>query len=186
MAVNRLFPLLTRILPCGKERLAFANVSRILRLQQNNVVQLCETSWNLERMKGLVFQGEKLVRREGGAGSVLAPFMVQQREIGSDIQILLGVCGATTLGTEDRIGAIVILWPQAVHHEFGMGGALRARALNRAELRRPGEIQEIESNRPGPPLFCPRAKRAKPESRTRMRMLKRSERGTRSRHMALC
>lgn len=107
-------------------------------------VDLGDLWWDLERVKCLMLCGEESLGTEGRACSVLFPFVLEQPQVRGDVEVLLGVCRARFVAAVNRIGAIVILRPEAVEDEAGVGRALRRGPLDGAELRCPGKIHEVE------------------------------------------
>jgi hypothetical protein len=91
-----------------------------------------------------VFHGEEALRTDAGAGTVLGPFVFEECQVGGDVKVLREVGGGWLFAAEDRIGAVIILCPEAVEDEAWMRGALGRGALNGAELGRPREIHKVE------------------------------------------
>lgn len=86
---------------------------------------------------------EEGVGAESGAGAVRLPFVLEKALVGIDVFVLRGVNGT---GRGRAIGgpiAIGVLRPKAVEHEGWMCCALGGAGMGIAELRRPGEIEQI-------------------------------------------
>ena len=103
---------------CGKE------VEDGVGCHADLLIDVLELGWDLEGVEGLVFHGEEASRADSRAGAVLGPLMLKKREIGSDVKVLRDVCGGGFFATKDRVGAVVVLCPEAVQDEAGMRGAL--------------------------------------------------------------
>jgi len=87
--------------------------------------------------------GEEGIGGEAGAGAVGAPLMLQEALIGVDVFVGRRIGWAGGAGAVFGIGAVVVLRPEAVEDEGGVGGALGGVGMGVAELGRPGEVEEV-------------------------------------------
>ncbi len=72
------------------------------------------------------------------------PLMLKQAGVGKDVPERGWVRGSGGIRAMLGVGAVVILWPEAMQNEAEADGALRFARVCGAELRRPGEIEQIE------------------------------------------
>lgn len=88
------------------------------------LIDVLELGWDSEGVEGLVLHGEEALWPYAGAGAVLGPLVLEKGAVGGDVEILCDVCGGGFFGAEDRVGAVVVLCPEAVQDEAGMRCAL--------------------------------------------------------------
>ena len=80
------------------------------------------------------------------------PLVLYQAGRRHDVGVGLGIGRAGRITAMLWIVAVRILRPQSVHHKAQVAPALRAVTVGRAELRRPGKVQQVEIElRPAPP-----------------------------------
>ena len=72
------------------------------------------------------------------------PFVAKKTWVRVEVAVGGRVIRAWRVGAVFGIAAIVVLGPETVKDKAGMGGALRLVGVGGAELRRPGEIEQIE------------------------------------------
>ncbi len=89
------------------------------------------------------------------------PFVFYQAGRGHDVGVGLGIGRAGRIAAMLWIVAVGILWPQSVHHKAQVSPALRAVPAGGAELRRPGEVKQVEIELPRRRLLL-RASAARP------------------------
>lgn len=106
-------------------------------------VELRERGRNGEGLEGGAGGGEEGVGGETGAGAVGAPLVLEEAGVGVDVGELRGVGWAGCAGAVLRIGAVGVLGPEAVKDEGRVAGTLGCVGMRVAELRRPGEVEEV-------------------------------------------
>jgi hypothetical protein len=77
------------------------------------------------------------------------PFVAEQAYVGVDVAVLGWVSGAWTVGAVLGEGAGGVLGPETVEDEGKVLGALGRGGVGGAELRRPGEVEEVVIERLG-------------------------------------
>ena len=99
---------------------------------------------NSNGVQGGTGVGEKGLRWEAGAGAVGGPLVTKQAGVGVEVAEGGGIGRTSCVGAVLGIGTVVVLRPETVEDEAGTGGALRLVGVGGTELRRPGEIEQIE------------------------------------------
>ena len=87
--------------------------------------------------------GEEHVGGESRTGAVSAPLVLEQALIGVDVFVRAGIGRTGSAGAVFGVGAVVVLRPESVENEGGVGGALGGVAVGLAELGGPGNIEEV-------------------------------------------
>lgn len=95
-------------------------------------------------MHGLPGQGKEGIGNQPRAGSVGLPLVLKEARIGVDISIEGRVSGAGGIAAVLRVSPVAGLRPEAVKHEGAVLSAFGSAGVSGAELRGPGEIEEIE------------------------------------------
>ena len=72
-----------------------------------------------------------------------APFMLQESLVGVDVPVGDRIGGAGGARAIFGVGAIVVLGPEPVEDEGGVGGALGGVGMRVAELGGPGEVEKV-------------------------------------------
>jgi hypothetical protein len=87
--------------------------------------------------------GEEGIGGEAGASAVGAPLVLEKALVGVDVLVGGGIGGAGGARAVFGIGAVVVLGPEAMKDEGGVRGALGSVGVGVAELRGPGEVEEV-------------------------------------------
>ena len=124
------------MLPRGNSRIGLREeVEDRVGCQADLVIDVFELRWNLERVEGLMLHGEEATRANTGAGAVLGPLVLQEREVRGDVEVLGQIGRGGFLAAKDRIGAVVVLRPKAVQDEARPRGAFWRSTPDGAKLR---------------------------------------------------
>jgi len=92
---------------------------------------------------GIAGRVQEIAGGETGASAVSAPLVLKQALVGVNVFVGRGVGWAGCVGAILRIGAVVVLRPEAVEDEGRVCGALGGVGVGMTKLRRPGEVEEI-------------------------------------------
>ena len=96
-----------------------------------------------DRFVGGAGESEEGVGGEAGAGAVGAPLVTEETWVGVDVGEGGGIVWAGIGGAVLRIATVGVLGPEAVEDEGGALGALGCVGVRVAELRGPGEVEEV-------------------------------------------
>lgn len=100
-----------------------------------------ELTWDDDRADGASGEVEELIGSEAGAGAVHLPLVAKESGVRVDVAKGGRIGGvAAVLG----VSAVVGLGPEAVENEAEMLGALGPACVGGAELRGPGEVEQVE------------------------------------------
>jgi len=103
--------------------------------QADLVIDVFELRWNFKRVKSLMLHGEEATWTNTGAGAVLGPLVLQEREVRCDVEVLREICRGRLFAAKDGIGAVVVLRPEAVQDEARPRGAFWRSTPDGAKLR---------------------------------------------------
>jgi hypothetical protein len=118
-------------------------VDELVGGERDLVVELGERRRNGDRFVGGAGEGEEGVGGEAGAGAVGAPLMTEQTGVGVDVGEGGGIAWAGVGGAVLRIASVCVLGPEAVEDKGGTLCTLGCAGVRVAELRGPGEVEEV-------------------------------------------
>jgi hypothetical protein len=87
--------------------------------------------------------GEEGIGGETGASAVGAPLVLEEALVGVNVFVCGGIGRTGGAGAVFGISAVVVLGPEAMEDEGGVGGAFGSVGMGVAELGRLGEVEEV-------------------------------------------
>jgi hypothetical protein len=122
---------------------ALEEVDELVGCERDLVIELSESWRDGDCLVGGAGEREEGVRREAGAGAVGAPLVTEETGVGIDVGVGGRIARPWVGGAVLRIASVGILGPEAVEDKRGTLGALGCIGVRVAELRGPGEIEEV-------------------------------------------